>query len=562
MEKLDLVSLLGGLAIFLYGMKHMSESLQRAAGENLKTLLQKMTTNKLAAVVSGMTITATIQSSSATTVMLVGFVNAGLVNINQAIGVIMGANIGTTLTAWIVAFLGFKFKISNFALPAISLGVVMLFSKRDKIVVWGNTLIGFGLLFLGLHFLKSGIPDYKSNPEAFAFLNAYADMGFLSVIIFVGIGTLLTVIVQSSSTSTAITITLAVKGYITPDLAMAMILGENIGTTITANLAALAGNRNAKKAAVAHTLFNLIGVIWALFLFTTVAEILKNAFGPESLADRTNLGYLLSIFHTGFNVTNTFILLWFVPYIARAASETIDFLLGKEKETREKSSFKLLTGGSVNSSELSLLEITSYNAQILKKALKNFKKVKALILEEYSEKKVRKILESEELLDKHRSDMLHYMNEIQKTGVTGKTASTLLVITERVRTLEQIGDNFADIAKKIRRAHKNNVSIPDENDKPLIADYLSLLKDHYKLTRHVTAENNTNDKLACSQSENMRDNSRKLLKELEKKLHKRVSGPKTGPKKSVLYLILMTDLIHLMDNISRCLNEMVTLGSE
>ena len=556
MDTQSIITLFGGLAVFLFGMKHMSESLQKAAGDNLKSLLGKMTTNKFTAIFSGMTITATIQSSSATTVMVVGFVNAALLSLNQAIGVIMGANIGTTLTAWIVATLGFKFKINAFALPAISIGVAMLFSRREKLRVWGNTLIGFGLMFLGLHFLKSSIPDYKSNPDAFAFLASYADMGFLSVLIFVGIGTLITIIVQSSSTSTAITITLAVKGHIGPELAMAMILGENIGTTITANLAAIAGNQNSKKAAIAHTLFNLFGLIWALTFFYYITDILNSLFNVEQLVDKTSMGYYLSVFHSSFNIANTLMLMWYIPVIERLSNNIIDFFYGKEK--KQKNSFKLLSGGSVDTSELALLEISSYNQKILSQALKNFKKVKSLIIEEYSEKKVNAIIEAEDMLDQHRNDILHYLSEIQKAGVTGHAATELLIISERVRTLEQIGDNFADIAKKMKRAHKNGIPLPAESEKQEIENYLNLLKVHYKLAKNALSETNADRPMARKDSESMREDSKRIRKDIEKKIRKLQSAP----KKRGLYLILLSDLIHILDNISRCLHETIVVGGE
>ena len=457
MEQLKVIELLGGLGVFLFGMKLMSESLQSAVGDNLRTLLNKMTTNKFAAALSGMTITATIQSSSATTVMVVGFVNAGLLQLRQGIGVIMGANIGTTVTAWMIAFLGFgKFKINKYALPVIVIGVILLFTNREKLTSWGQTLIGFGLMFLGLSYIKGAIPDFKQNPEAFFFITQYANMGFWSVIIFVLIGTLLTVIVQSSSTATAITIALAVKGHISPDLAMAMILGENIGTTITANLAALAGNLNAKKAALAHTMFNLFGVIWILFIFSYVSQFLIESLSAADKQDKKSVGYMLSIFHTGFNVTNTFLLIWFIPQlensvnaIADRMNNFINRLLGRRAE--EAPSFKLLSSGSVRSAELSLLEITAYSKQSIARVLGLFPTVSSLIVNHYSKKKANEIFSSENELDKYREAMLSYLNEIQSSGVTGETAQKLMTVSEWVRLEEQLGDNFARIARKLKQ---------------------------------------------------------------------------------------------------------------
>ena len=236
----------------------MSDGIQKAAGERLHKIMNYMTANRLAAVFTGFAITGIIQSSSATTVMVVSFVNAQLLSLAQSIGVIMGANIGTTVTGWIVAILGFKFKVVTIALPSIGLGFPLLFSKKWGKQNWGETFIGFGILFLGLNFLKNSVPDIKSNPEVLEFLSQYTGLGFLSIILFILVGTLLTILVQSSSAAMAITLTMAYSGWIDFTTAAAIVLGENIGTTITAFLASIGTHVNARRAARAHTLFNVI----------------------------------------------------------------------------------------------------------------------------------------------------------------------------------------------------------------------------------------------------------------------------------------------------------------
>ena len=263
-----ILKLMGALGVFLYGMRVMSEGLQKSAGTKLKSILDFMTQNRVFAVLTGFIITAFVQSSSATTVMVVSFVNAGLLELAQAIGVIMGANIGTTVTTWIVSLIGFKFKITAIALPVIGIGLPLIFSKVQKRKDFGEVLVGFGLLFLGLMFLKQSVPDIKTHPQALSFIQNFTDLPFfLSTIIFVILGTILTIVVQSSSAAMAITVTMAAFGWINFPTAAAIVLGENIGTTITAYLASIGTSVNARRAARAHFLFNIFGVIWMLFLF-------------------------------------------------------------------------------------------------------------------------------------------------------------------------------------------------------------------------------------------------------------------------------------------------------
>ena len=264
----EVLQLIGALGFFIYGMKVMSEGIQKVAGSKMRQILSAMTSNRIKGVITGFTLTGLVQSSSATTVMVVSFVNAGLLSLTESIGVIMGANIGTTITAWLISIVGFKVKIAAVALPIIAFGFPLLFVSKSKVKAWGEVLIGFALLFIGLSELKGAVPDLKANPQILEFLSAYTDMGVLSVLLFVGIGTLITVIVQSSSAAMALTLVMANQGWIPFELAAAMVLGENIGTTITANLAAMIGNIHAKRAARAHFIFNVFGEEWMVVLFS------------------------------------------------------------------------------------------------------------------------------------------------------------------------------------------------------------------------------------------------------------------------------------------------------
>lgn len=264
---LDFLNTCGSLGLFLFGMTMMSEALQKVAGDKMRTILASMTKNRVMGVLTGVAITSIIQSSSATTVMVVSFVNAGLLSLAESITVIMGANIGTTVTAWLVSLVGFKFSIITIAIPLIGISIPFLFSKKDKRKSIGQLMVGFSLLFIGLEYLKNSVPDINSNPEVLEFLAQYSNMGFGSIFLFLFVGSILTIILQSSSATMAITLVMLSQGWISFEIGAAMVMGENIGTTITANIAAIPANTNARRAALSHTLFNVFGVVWLLILF-------------------------------------------------------------------------------------------------------------------------------------------------------------------------------------------------------------------------------------------------------------------------------------------------------
>ena len=328
--------------MFLFGMRLMSDGLQKLSGEKLRAILRSMTKNRFMGLLSGLVVTSVIQSSSATTVMLVSFVNAGLIKLREAIGVIMGANLGTTATAWLIAIFAFKFSISSLALPMIGIGVFLTFVKKSEWKNLGEFMVGFGLLFMGLDFLKDSMPDMQADSAIFEWIQRYTDLGFLSVLIFLGFGVVLTLIVQSSSVAIAITITMAAKGWFGFELAAAIVLGENIGTTITAIIASIPANTNARRTAASHLTFNILGVCWMLivypyfigmieFLLPSTQSIspefmamngIKDAasLAPEAMADIANRAILpdrLALFHTMFNAFNILVLIWFVPQIEK-----------------------------------------------------------------------------------------------------------------------------------------------------------------------------------------------------------------------------------------------------
>lgn len=336
--------ILGSLGMFLFGMKVMSEALQKLSGEKLRAVMRTVTGNRFTGLGTGFFVTCLVQSSSASTVMMVSFVNAGLLTVVEAIGMIMGANLGTTTTFWIVSFLGFKFSLSSIALPIIGVAMPLIFSRKSVLRDTGEFLIGFGLLFLGLVFLKDSVPDIKNNPEALEFIHHYTGHGIWSVLCFFAFGTILTVIVQSSSVAGAITITMAAKGWIDFPTAAAIILGENVGTTITANLAALSANANAKRAALAHFFFNIIGVIWAIALFIPLTRLIDWIIPGDALAP-ANIPIHLAAFHSGFNLINAALLIGFVNQLAALVNRVIkDRKKPSEDHLRFETSFLPQTG--------------------------------------------------------------------------------------------------------------------------------------------------------------------------------------------------------------------------
>ena len=329
----DVLTLLGSLGLFLYGMKVMSDALLDLAGDKMRNILARMTSNRVKGVFTGFLITSIIQSSSATTLMVVSFVNAALLTLAGSVAVIMGANIGTTITAWLISILGFKVSMSAIALPLVGAGFLMSFNKRERVSQWGNFIVGFAVLFIGLQFLKDSVPDLRENPQILSFLQHYTDMGFGSVLLFLLIGTILTVVIQSSSATMALTLIMCHEGWIPFDMAAAMVLGENIGTTITANLAALVANFQAKRTARAHLIFNILGVIWVLILFypfLNFVDFITTSSGAVSAYESPEaVPIALSTFHTTFNITNSFLLIWFIPLIVKIVTKVVPY---KEEE--------------------------------------------------------------------------------------------------------------------------------------------------------------------------------------------------------------------------------------
>lgn len=474
---LQILTLLGALGMFLYGMNMMSSGLQKAAGEKLRSFLAAMTSNPFNRVMTGLGVTAVIQSSSATTVMVVGFVNAGLLTLTQAVGVIMGANIGTTVTAWLISLLGFKMDISVLSIPLMAVGFICIMSKKMKWKNIGEFVIGFSLLFLGLAFMKDSVPDLQQTPEVLSFITKWTGYGFGSVLIFLAFGTVLTLILQSSSATMALTLIMLNLGWLPFDMAAAMVLGENIGTTITANIAAAVANVQAKRAAMAHTLFNVFGVIWALALFHPFLSLIGRIITLLGYPDPTGITYTasahdavsgtaalygISMLHTLFNVINTCILIWFTPLIVRAVEWII-----KTPSNPEEESFKLryISAGPLGTAELAtgqaMDEIVHF-AEIMKKGFGYVKDAISAPDEDRFEPVRAKLVKYEEISDRIEYDIARFLNSLPAENLSEKTAEKVKAMYKIISELESLGDAGESISRIIARRNAHNRTFDEQ----------------------------------------------------------------------------------------------------
>ncbi|MGN0186384.1 MAG: Na/Pi cotransporter family protein [Paludibacteraceae bacterium] len=464
---LQFFTLLGALGMFLYGMNLMSSGLQKAAGNRLRQFLSAMTSNRFTSVLTGLTITAIIQSSSATTVMVVGFVNAGLLALGQAIGVIMGANIGTTVTAWLISLLGFKMDISILAVPLMAVGFVLSIAKREQHKNIGECIVGFSLLFLGLSLMKNSVPDLSRTPEILSFITRWTNFGFWSVLIFLVIGTLLTLILQSSSATMALTLIMISMGWIPFEMAAAMVLGENIGTTITANIAAAVANINAKRAALAHTFFNLFGVIWALCLYrpflSLIGLIISGMGYPNPVETNYTAGldptapeataalYGIAMLHTLFNTINTFILIWFVPQI-----EKIVTVLIKSKNSAEDEIFKLkfIQAGPMVTAELAITQAQNeivHFAQISRKGLSYIKAAVQATTPKEFDMYCGKLVKYEEIADRIEYEIANFLRAIPEGSISEHTRQRITAMYKIIGELESLGDSGEAVSRILTR---------------------------------------------------------------------------------------------------------------
>lgn len=460
----DFLKLIGSLGVFLFGMKLMSEALQKVAGARMRHILSAMTSNRVKGVVTGIMITAIIQSSSATTVMVVSFVNAGLLSLVESIGVIMGANVGTTVTAWLISILGFKISMAEISLPMIGLCLPLLFSNKRSRKSWGELIIGFGLLFIGLEFLKNSMPNLNENPEVFTFLQEYTDMGYASYFLFMLIGTALTILIQSSSATMALTLVMCANGWISYEIAASMVLGENIGTTVTANLAAMVANTTAKRAAFAHFVFNVFGVLWVLSIFPIFLGWIEQLSVFVGIGNPTTnieaVPMALSLFHTVFNVANVLILIWFTKLIARMVTKIIPV-----RETGDDAfTLKHIKIGLLSTPDASLFqakqEITLYGnntrdmfhkvTECLELSAKDF------------EKPFTNLIKMEDESDNVEVEIANYLTKVSESKLSTENSQRIRAMFKVVTEIESIADSSLNVAKAINRRNEQNVIFPEE----------------------------------------------------------------------------------------------------
>lgn len=498
----DFLGLIGAVGLFLYGMKVMSEGLQKAAGDRLRNILSAMTRNRFTGLLTGCAITAIIQSSSASTVMVVSFVNAGLMTLAQSMAVIFGANVGTTFTAWIIALFGFKVDISAVVLPMIGLAVILLFSNKSKAKSIGEFLIGFALLFMGLNMISDYVPDLQSNPEMFAVLRDYASMGVLSIVIFVLVGLVVTAIIQSSAATFAIVLIMCSKGWITYELACAVILGSNIGTTITPLLAAMSGNVAAKRTAFGHLLFNFLGTLWCVCIFVPFAQFnswLTEFIGqgsPDALfgfvngleqthpevyshlfdgslgseheavqqvsAMQNSVSFGLSIFHTTFNVVNVLIMIW----LTKVYVKMVEWLVPSKKRDEEEFSLKYISHGLLMASELNIAQAEKEMSVYAERVARMIDMAHTLIHTKEKSEDFNKLLSRlekyEDISDRMELEIANYLNRCAEGRLSNEGKHRIAAMLGIIGEIESIADCCYGIGKILLRKIESGVKFTDQ----------------------------------------------------------------------------------------------------
>ena len=475
MSLMIIFKLLGSLALLMFGMKTMSEALQKMAGPQLRHVLGAMTTNRFTGMLTGMVVTASVQSSTATTVMTVSFVNAGLLTLAQAISVIMGANIGTTLTAWIMSA-GMSFDITSAVYPAFFLGIILIYQKKYRYI--GDFLFGLSFLLLGLGTLRATGTDMHlgENQELLNFFSSFDPNSFVTTLIFLLLGGILTFCVQSSAAVMAITMILCSSGALPIYQGIALVMGENIGTTITSNLAALSANTQARRAALAHMFFNVFGVIWVLFIFRPFVDMICGWVGYDVnmtidnvgrkafLANAAKLNFVLAAFHTTFNVLNTFILIWFIKYIEKFVCWVI-----KPKKVDEEEDFRLhfITSGIMKTPELSVLEAQKEIQSFSDRMQRMFNMVRELLTlsstatgkkksnqEVEFNKLYTRIEKYESISDSMELEIAKYLDQVSDAHLSDETKAKIRAMLREISELESIGDSCFNMARTISRKYQ------------------------------------------------------------------------------------------------------------
>ncbi|CAM5202971.1 Na/Pi cotransporter family protein [Alishewanella longhuensis] len=551
----DFLQLVGSLGIFIFGMKIFSEGLQKIAGNRLKGILSGMTRNRLTGVLTGFATTAITQSSTTTTVMAVTFVNAGLLTFVQSTGVIMGANIGTTITAWMVALFGFKFKITSIAVAVIGVFFAFLFSKNTRLRNIAEAMVGFGILFIGLDFIKGAVPDINSNPAIFAFLDGFTQYGYFSLLLFVLVGTVLTLLTQSSSAATAITLVMVFEGWISFPIAAAMILGENIGTTVTANIAALVGNVHAKRAARFHFFFNVIGVLWMLALIYPALHLIDYTMqyftgssasvmaGGADTRDTAALG--LSLFHTSFNVLNVVFLFAFIPYLVRFVEYIQPDRGGKDEEFH----LRHISAGVMTSPGLSITQAQKEIQHFAEVIDKMHDSVTELLFDPTADKtalvdKVRKYEDATDVLEIEISDYLVGVSE--HTNLEHWMTERIRFMQTAINDMERVADIYYQVAKLVERMAETQSVWPEPATAEMQQMMLAL-----KAAIATMKLNTAKEPGAVSMKEALvrEDHIDKLRDEYRDNHYKRLESGDYAPRAGVIFIDMLNRLERIGDHI-------------
>ena len=577
---LNVLSVLGGLAMFLYGMALMSEGLQKSAGDRLRSFMAKMTSNAPKRILTGTLVTALVQSSSATTIMVVSFVNAGLLSLGNAIGVIMGANIGTTLTAWVTS-LGFSVNIALFAVPMMAFGFILHSMKKSSFKNIGQFLMGFAVMYVGLTFMKdcanAVLGEYET--QMMGFFGSINGFGFGSILLFLVAGAVLTIVLQASSATMAITMLLAASGLIGFELAVAMVLGENIGTTITANIAAAVANTSAKRAARAHTIFNIVGVIWVLIFFAPIVVLISKimtALGfadpmtvdmaglnaaltsakaapgatPESIAIAENafleaknaMLYGIAMLHTLFNVTNTLVLIWFTPLIEKA----VVWLVKEPKGEHEVFRLKYIAGGPLSTAELSLNEAQQEIVHFAEICRNGFGYIREAINEtdpDEFDKLNDKLIKYEEITDRIEFEIATYLNEVSKNELSQESLEHTKAMYKIIGEMESLGDSGEAIGRILKRKNVHGKTF----DKPLL-DRLNKMMDLVQKGYDVMIENLKDEELKdISNAENCEYNINECRNHLREEHIVNIENSSYNYLTGVYYMDVLSELEKIGD---------------
>lgn len=481
---LNFLSLLGAVGLFLYGMKVMSEGLQKAAGSRLRSILAAMTRNTWIGMLTGVAITALIQSSSASTVMVVSFVNAGLMTLQQSVAVIMGANVGSTFTTWVVTFFGFSVNMTQYLLPLLAIAVPLLFTKKSKWKSISEFLIGFVFLFLGLQLISDNVPDLSKSPEIFEALKNYTQMGFVSMLIFFVVGMVVTMIIQSSAATIAIVLIMSTKGWIPFDMACAIVLGSNVGTTITPLLASLGGNASAKKAAGIHLLFNLIGSVWMFFIFfyfVDLAATVTKALGfgdptalyahADSAADeslvhmRAATSWGLTVYHTMYNTCNLLLMIGFTGVLVKI----VNYFVKTKPTADSESQLKYISAGLVGAAELNILQAQKETVVMAQRVERMFGMVKTLVHTKLGTKEFEELLERiykyEDISDRMEIEIANYLNQVMDGRLSHSSKLRIATLLNIVSEIESIADSCNNIAKTFVRKMQSDAHFVEYNYK-------------------------------------------------------------------------------------------------